>query len=141
MRKIALILFATIATLYCHCRTPYCVQKDSPVDSTEASISFEKTRIALGTINKQSTPKVPITFRFTNKGRKPLVIHNVQASCGCTTVEYPHHPIMPGAQDSLSVVYDSRRSAGGKFEKSIAVYTNGQTETTYIYIEGRVSEQ
>lgn len=141
MRKVLLILLASMASLAGYCRIPYRILDASPADTTEACISFNESKISLGTINKDTTPKVPVTFRFTNKGRKPLVIHNVQASCGCTTVEYPHHPIMPGAQDSLSVVYDSRRASGGKFQKSIAVYTNGQAETTYIYIEGSVSEQ
>ena len=110
------------------------------VDSTEASICFNESSISLGTISTQATPKVKAVFHFKNTGKKPLVIHNVQTSCGCTTVDYPHHPIKPGIQDSLVVTYDSRRSSGGKFKKSIAVYSNGKPECTYIYIEGSVKE-
>src|SRR5689334_6348391 len=41
---------------------------------------------------------VPVTheFKFTNTGKTPLIITNVQASCGCTTPSWTKDPVPPG---------------------------------------------
>ena len=44
---------------------------------------------------KQGTP-VSHEFKFTNKGKVPLIIANVRASCGCTTPDWSKDPVPPG---------------------------------------------
>ena len=51
---------------------------------------------------------VPVTheFTFTNSGTVPLVITNVQASCGCTTPDWSKEPVMPGGKGFIKAVTD-----------------------------------
>jgi hypothetical protein len=56
--------------------------------------------------------KVEHTFRFTNTGSLPLIITNVEVTCGCTTPKgWPRDPIGPGEAGELTVAFNS----AGKF--------------------------
>ena len=79
----------------------------------------------------------PVTHNFilVNRGDIPLLLENVQASCGCTTPEWSKLPITPGAESIIKVGYNAANE--GAFEKSITIYHNkGQTKT--IIIKGEV---
>src|SRR5690606_39677980 len=54
-------------------------------------MSFEKKLHDFGNVNEADGP-VSYVFEFVNKGKQPLVIHNVVASCGCTTPEWTRTP-------------------------------------------------
>jgi Protein of unknown function (DUF1573) len=79
----------------------------------------------------------PVThfFEITNKGKEPLKLDNVQASCGCTTPEWSRDPIQPGATASIKVGYNAANE--GPFTKTISVQYNG-SQTTTIVISGTV---
>ena len=64
----------------------------------------------------------PVTHYFTvvNKSSKPLLIDNVEASCGCTTPEWSQDPIAPGATTQIKVGFNA--SSEGKFQKTITIY-------------------
>ena len=55
----------------------------------KADIKFEQTTHNFGTFSENS-PVVSYTFKFTNVGDAPLVIHQAVASCGCTVPEEPY---------------------------------------------------
>lgn len=57
------------------------------------------------------------TFKFTNTGNQPLLITNIQTSCGCTTPQWPRDPIMPGGKGELKVGFNS----AGKMYKQTKV--------------------
>src|SRR5437868_252451 len=57
--------------------------------------------------------KVEHTFRFSNTGTEPLVITNVQVTCGCTTPKgWPRDPIAPGKKAELVVQFNSTGKIG-----------------------------
>lgn len=63
--------------------------------STSAQeFKFEKETIDYGKISKGSNGER--VFIFTNTGTQPLIIKNIQSSCGCTVPKKPEKPIMPG---------------------------------------------
>jgi len=65
-------------------------------------------------------------FQVVNLDSAPLVIDNVQASCGCTTPEWSREPIAPGGTSIIKVGYNS--AAAGYFEKTITLmYAEGMT--------------
>lgn len=75
----------------------------------------------------------PVThvFEITNTGTEPLILENVQASCGCTTPEWSREAIKPGATSSIKVGYNA--AAEGTFNKSITIqYNNGMVKTMLI---------
>lgn len=63
-----------------------------------------------------------VYFEFTNTGDKPLVITNVQSSCGCTTPEYSKKPVPPGKSDKIKVGYKTDKV--GPINRSITVNSN-----------------
>ena len=69
----------------------------------------------------------PVTtyFELTNTGKTPLVLENVQASCGCTTPEWSKAPIEPGTSTKIKVGYNA--AAEGFFQKTITVQYNGNS--------------
>ncbi|MCU0389006.1 MAG: DUF1573 domain-containing protein, partial [Chitinophagaceae bacterium] len=64
----------------------------------------------LGSINEGQ--KLEVIFEYKNAGTKPLVIKNVQATCGCTVPEIPKEPVMPGKNGFIKAVFDSQGRPG-----------------------------
>ena len=90
-----------------------------------------------GRINESDGPAT-FKFEFTNVGGSPLIISNVQASCGCTTPSWPKEPILPGAKNSIVVSFNPS-GRPGRFDKSITVTSNGEPATQVLKILGDVS--
>ncbi len=61
-----------------------------------------------------------------NTGEEPMVIKNVNTSCGCTSVEYEKQPIAPGQEGNLSLRFDSKGMAGMQI-KLIEISTSAGT--------------
>ncbi len=81
--------------------------------------------------------KVIITFHFKNTGNKPLIISNVQASCGCTVPSKPEEPIAPGAEGKITAEFNSEGRVG-KATKNITVSANTKEGITSLLFEGEV---
>lgn len=79
----------------------------------------------------------PVTHNFEviNTGKEPLMLENVQASCGCTTPEWSKEPIQPGASSTIKVGYNA--AAEGDFSKSITISYNDNQHKVLI-ISGHV---
>ena len=60
---------------------------------------------------------------FKNTGTKSLVIHNVEASCGCTTPKYDKKPIPPGGEGKIEVEFNSSGRYGKQY-KVINIFAN-----------------
>ena len=80
----------------------------------------------------------PVTAKFVmkNEGNKPLVIHNMLKSCGCTEVEYPKKSIAAGESFVVKAVYDAKQM--GTFNKQVCLYTNAADEPFILSMRGRV---
>ncbi len=79
---------------------------------------------------------VTIEFRVKNSGKIPLLIADVMSSCGCSVPHWSSRPIEPGMESVISVVYDAKTL--GKFHKEITVYSNSDTDLTYLSFTGQV---
>ena len=98
-------------------------------------ISFEKTVIDYGTVNKGDNGVRE--FVFKNTGNAPLIISNVKSTCGCTIPKKPEKPILPGESEKIQVKYDTKRV--GFIRKSITVTSNAASSpTTILKIKGQV---
>lgn len=76
-------------------------------------------------------------FYFKNTGAFPLIISNVTASCGCTVVEKPEKPVMPGESSYIKAKFDSKGRVG-KMYKTITVVSNTDPEFPKLVIKGNV---
>lgn len=83
--------------------------------------------------------KIEHEFRFTNTGSSPLIITNVQASCGCTTPEYSKNPIAPGEKGMVKVVFNSAGQPG-KQHKIVTVSSNALSTNTLLHLRGEVKK-
>jgi hypothetical protein len=72
--------------------------------------------------------KVEVVFGFTNTGKDPLIISDVQAACGCTVPEKPAEPIMPGKKGYIKAVFDSDGRVGPNY-KTVTVTSNAYPES------------
>ncbi len=102
----------------------------------EPKINFECKDHNFGEIKEADGP-VTYVFKFTNLGTEPLKIHNVRASCGCTTPVWTKDPILPNGKGELSVTYNPRNRPGS-FRKTITVSSNSNPVTLYLSITGKV---
>lgn len=85
-------------------------------------ISWEKKSHDFGDISQGD--KVEHTFYFTNTGNEPLLITNVQVSCGCTTPKgWPRDPIPPGGKGELTISFNSAGKLG-KQNKPVTIISN-----------------
>ncbi|WP_158861033.1 DUF1573 domain-containing protein [Lunatibacter salilacus] len=67
--------------------------------------------------------KVEHVFKFENKGKAPLVISNVAATCGCTVPAWPKEPIAPGESGVIKVSFNSAGKMG-KQNSVVRIYSN-----------------
>ncbi len=81
-------------------------------------ITFDKKTHDFGDIYQGD--KVEETFTFTNTGNEPLIITNVQVTCGCTTPKgWPRDPIAAGGKGEITIAFNS----AGKMNKQNKVVT------------------
>lgn len=94
----------------------------SSVSFGQAKIEFmaKDNTIDYGTVSKDSDSGMR-TFEFKNTGNQPLIITNVQSTCGCTVPSKPTEPIMPGKTGKIDVKYNM---APGAIRKTITVESN-----------------
>ena len=98
-------------------------------------MSFDKT-----TVNAGSTLwKKPVTavFKFTNKDKNPLVVRDVDAGCGCLSVQWPKSAVLKGEDAEISVTYDAKML--GHFDRYIDVYTNAGEKPVHIRMKALVN--
>lgn len=101
-----------------------------------AALKWDQTNVDLGKI-PQNVP-VKITYNLTNSGNAPLVITNVQTSCGCTGATFPKESIEPGKSAVVSLTYNA--SSAGVFNKTATVYANTNPGIVTLEFKGEVIE-
>ena len=73
-----------------------------------------------------------------NTGKTPVVISNVQPSCGCTTPEWTREPVMPGKTGKVTASFNSA-GRPGNFNKTVTVMNNGEVSQIVLAIQGSVA--
>ncbi|MFD2720067.1 DUF1573 domain-containing protein [Hymenobacter monticola] len=76
-------------------------------------------------------------FKFKNTGNQPVVIANVQASCGCTTPDWTKTPVLPGKMGVIKAMYSSA-GRPGVFNKTVTVTSNAAEPSKVLTIKGSV---
>ena len=140
MRKYSVAICVLIVSvgLFAQQKKPNTAQK-KPTSATDnvakSYFSPEKKTVDFERI-KMGTSKT-IELAFTNTGTKTLVFIDVYTTCGCTTVDWPRDPFLPGKSGTLKLTYNPTEE--GPFSKTITVYTNAENNKEVIQIEGIVT--
>ena len=128
MKKVAVFL----SMVFCFSMCSF--GQDNNAEKQESGVVFEKLVNDYGTIQKGSDGKC--VFVFTNTTDTPLILTNVQASCGCTVPSWPREAINPGESTKIDVKYNTNNV--GHFTKRISVFTNKQDTPIVLTITGNV---
>ncbi len=92
-------------------------------------MKFKETEHSFGTVPEG--PSVSYDFEFENTGKEPIVLSNVQASCGCTTPTWPKEPITPGQKSKITATFNTQ-GRPGQINKTITVTSNVGTKILRI---------
>ncbi len=100
----------------------------------QPEFKFEKETNDFGKI-AQGKP-VTYEFKFTNVGEQPLILSDVQSSCGCTVPKFTRVPVKKGDSGVITVTFNA--AAPGSFNKLLTIKSNAKTPVKYLYIKGEV---
>ena len=126
MKNLLAILILTLFALNANAQN-----SNAPVSD---SIVFNKTVHDYGTLN--SGDDGSCEFVFTNKGKTPIIIANVRASCGCTAPDWTREPVLPGKTGVIKAAYNTQ--IPGAFTKTITVNSNAVNSQVTLIIKGNV---
>lgn len=110
--------------------------QDTTVSTAGPIITWENTNYDFGDLKQGD--RVENTFRFTNTGTAPLIITNVEVTCGCTTPKgWPKDPILPGAKGELTVAFNSIGKYGRQ-NKVIKIISNSVGKQNQVMFTANV---
>jgi len=107
---------------------------NSITNTVDAQIEWHSESINLGDITKDVP--IDIEFEFTNVGKTPVIISDVKAGCGCTSVDFSEGAIAPGKSSTITAIYNAKTP--GKFTKSIKVSSNASAVPYHLSFNGVV---
>lgn len=100
----------------------------------KAEFKFNEEKHDFGKI-PQGKP-VTTEFSFTNVGEEPLILSNVQPTCGCTIADFTKTPVLKNGKGSIKITYNA--AVVGVFSKTIVVTSNAKTPSKNLIIIGEV---
>src|ERR1700743_1303030 len=106
----------------------------SPQDNEKAEFKFNEEKHDFGKI-PQGTP-VTTVFEFTNIGKEPLILTNVQPTCGCTIADFTKTPVKYNEKGFIKITYNA--AFAQPFTKTIVVTSNATTPSKNLIIVGEV---
>lgn len=125
MKKILMIAALLVSVVSVYAQSTTTASQNGPV------LTWDKSTHDFG--NMVQGDVVEHTFKFTNTGNEPLVITNVQVSCGCTTPKgWPRDPVMPGGKGELTVSFNSAGKMGAQ-TKPVIIVSNAINDTKIVF--------
>jgi hypothetical protein len=110
--------------------------EERKLEATMTTLAFDKEIHDFGEVAAETD--VFTEFKVTNTGKRPLIIENVSASCGCTTPKKPEKPIPPGATDIIEVKFKSKPGQLNEINKTVTVTANTKEKTHQVKIRAFV---
>jgi hypothetical protein len=95
----------------------------------QPAISFEKTTQHLGFVRQGDT--LNFQYTFTNTGNQPLIISDTKVACGCTVVDKPTEPVMPGKQGVIKVTFHTN-TAIDRQDRTVTVISNASNSPAVV---------
>lgn len=103
---------------------------------TFPAFDFEETDYDFGEIKEGKVVKH--VFRFKNSGDAPLLISDIQTTCGCTTPAYTKTAVAPGEFGEIQVEFNSAGRAGIQ-RKIITILANTKSQRASLSIAANVA--
>ena len=112
-------------------------KEEAERQKTLSSVGFDRMLHDFGSI--VADVDYTTTFTIKNTGKKPLLIYEVKASCGCTVPTWNKKPIAPGASDQIEVTFHPGKSQLGAQDKTISVITNTSPGVAVLQLKAFVN--
>ncbi len=80
---------------------------------------------------------VNMEFVIHNTGKEPLIISETKVECGCTTVEKPSQPIIPGASGIIKVSFDTKNKMDRQ-DRTVTIISNASNSPSTVRFKGVV---
>lgn len=117
------------------CFTTFAQSKpENKKDINSPKITFDKTVHDFGELVQYAPASCE--FKFYNKGKAPLILSDVSASCGCTVPSWSKSPIMPGDSGVIKVIYSTAET--GVIDKQVTVFSNATKKPLSLELRGKV---
>jgi hypothetical protein len=97
--------------------------------AAQSVITFEKTTQHMGFVRQGDT--LNFEYKFTNTGNQPLVITDTKVECGCTVVDKPADPILPGKQGVIKVTFHTN-TAFDRQDRTVTVLSNASNSPAVV---------
>lgn len=95
-------------------------KRDAEVNKmAKTTLEVLETKFDFGKVKEGQ--KVRHTWQVKNVGKVPLLIANVQASCGCTVPSYPKNPIAPGEYGDVTLEFNSEGRPGSVAKNALII--------------------
>jgi PHD/YefM family antitoxin component YafN of YafNO toxin-antitoxin module len=107
--------------------------------ANSTTLKFDKLRHDFGNVKPDSDNTT--LFEVTNTGKRPLIISDVSASCGCTTPKKPEGPIAPGKSDVIEVTFHPKPGQVNEIIKTVTVTANTMEKVHSLEIRAFVKEK
>ncbi len=104
----------------------------------KTTMEVPETKFDFGKIKEGD--KVRHTWIIKNTGSNPLLISNVQTSCGCTAPFFNKEPLMPGKQGEITLEFNSAGKAGA-VQKNALIMANTDDSPFSIGFEAQVDKK
>lgn len=114
------------------------IKAQKELEESLTTLSFDKPVHDFGEVMAETDNFVEVTV--TNTGKRPLIISDVAASCGCTMPKKPEAPIAPGKTDIIEVKFHSKPGQLGEVSKTVTVTANTKEVTQTFEIRAFVKE-
>ena len=112
-------------------------EKITEANQPLAAITFDNNTFDFGKAKEGDV--LEHTFEFTNTGTKPLYIHDVSVSCGCTIPSWDSAAIPPKGKGKLKIIFDTKTKSGQQV-KLVKVLANTDPKATSLFVKGFVAE-
>lgn len=99
------------------------------------TVKVDKKLFELGTLKQGKS--VTVTATITNTGDSNLIIHDIETSCECTTVDYIKEAVSSLSKMQINITYKAEDS--GYFNRSVYIYGNFEDPPLIIELEGEVT--
>jgi hypothetical protein len=105
--------------------------------SDSAHIKFQDVKYNFGFVKQGKIVK--IEYFFENAGKAPLIISNIEVTCGCTIAEFPHHPIKQGESGMILITFNTKEKYDRQ-DRTVEVISNASNSPTKLRFKGVVLE-
>ena len=144
MKKVMLGVSALCLVAFMSCKDDATskIKSENVADAAErdassgnfATLSFEEAEHDFGTI-QHGTP-VETIFKYKNTGKSPLVVSNIQSTCGCTVPSDWTKQVAPGETGEMKVKFDGK--GNGVVTKAITLTTNTEKGAETVRIKATI---